>query len=153
MIKKNLVIFDIDHTLAHNDADLVDAPHYDYDHKDFDWDSWQPSDTMPRKDDVVRVLEMYLQDVSVHVALLTSRDDRHRTLTEDWLEKHDINYHSLTMRGVGDTTPDNLLKLNHIIDWELQGYNIIGMYDDHKGVCDTAREYGVTVFQITKGAH
>jgi hypothetical protein len=154
MIKKELVIFDIDHTLAHNDADPADAPHYDYDHEDFDWDQWQPSYTMPRKDDVVKVLEMYLLDVNVHVALLTARDERHRIPTEDWLAKHDINYHSLTMRIVGDNTkPSADLKLQHIIEWELQGYKIIGMYDDHKGVCDAARAYGVTVFQITKGEH
>ena len=55
------------------------------------------------------------------------------------------------MRPLGDRTDDNILKLNQIQTWQDQGYNVIGLFDDRKRICDAAREHGVTVFQMAAG--
>lgn len=39
--------------------------------------------------------ELYEQGVTIH--LITARDEEHRVITEAWLKKHNLPYHSLSM--------------------------------------------------------
>ena len=148
MMKTELVVFDIDGTLANN----AHRVHYLEGVGKKDWDSFfalQGADSP--YENVVDLLNMYLARLEVHVAILTGRGEEWRGVTEEWLLGNDIDYHSLTMRPLGDRTDDNILKLNQIQTWQDQGYNVIGLFDDRKRICDAAREHGVTVFQMAAG--
>lgn len=157
---KQLVIFDIDGTLADNDhrvhhlyPDGGDFPRKTNPGEKPNWAAFfadQHLDT-PREH-VVNVLRMYQCCTKrPKIALLTGRGAEWREVTEQWLAEHHIHYDTLVMRPEGDRTDDNILKMNSIKHWQAEGYEIIGLYDDRKRICDAARAHGITVFQMAEG--
>ena len=145
---KRMVIFDIDGTLADNEH----RTHFLQGEGPKDWEGFfnaQHLDT-PRED-VVHVMDMYQLDPLVHMALLTGRGEEWRQMTEDWLDTWQLTYDSLTMRGLGDRTDDDIIKVEQIKAWQAEGYEIIGLFDDRKRICDAARAHGITVFQMAEG--
>lgn len=147
--KSQMVIFDIDGTLADNDHRV----HYLKSVKK-DWDGFfaaQDKDLV--REDVLTVLNMYLAQSpeTLHVALLTGRGEEWRPVTEKWLEWNEIEYSSLTMRPLGDRTDDDILKLDQIKAWQAEGWHIIGLFDDRMRICEAARNHGITVFQMARG--
>ena len=150
---EDLVLFDIDGTLAdakHRLHFIADENRKPLPKKD--WEGFfnaQHLDT-PRHD-IVRVLNMYRKDPEVTVALLTARGEEWREMTEAWLTKHNIKYDFMVMRPLENRTDDDNLKINQIKDLEAKGYKIIGFYEDRMRICDAARAYGLTVFQVAKG--
>jgi phosphoglycolate phosphatase-like HAD superfamily hydrolase len=145
--KTRKVVFDIDGTLS----DATHRHHF-VQREQKDWANFFANQIHdPVREDVVEVLNMYLQLPEVHIALLTGRGEEWREVTERWLDMHDISYHSLTMRALGDRTDDDIIKLRVIKEWEEEGWDIIGLFDDRKRICDAARAHGITVFQMAEG--
>ena len=149
-MKKDLVIFDIDGTLADNDHRVHHLYKPDGSR---DWDAFfaeQAYDTLRK--DVGHVYDLYAQDPNITIAVLTGRGEEWREVTENWLKMYGLTEHEmLVMRPLNDRTDDHILKLDQIKQWEQDGYNIIGFYDDRKRICDAAREHGITVFQMAEG--
>jgi phosphoglycolate phosphatase-like HAD superfamily hydrolase len=108
---KQLVIFDIDGTLADNEHRVHHL------HKTpKDWDTFfagQDLDTL--NEDVVHVYRMYQRHIPhISMAMLTGRGEEHREVTQGWLAEHRLTYQKLAMRPAGDRTNDDVIKLNVI---------------------------------------
>lgn len=83
------------------------------------------------------------------VFIFSGRDGICRPETEEWLEKYDIEYDGLFMRGIDDNRSDAIIK-RELFDEHIRGkYNVLFIMDDRKRVCDMWRdELGLTVMQL-----
>lgn len=143
------VIFDIDGTLADTEHRVHHLRPEGGGKKN--WDGFfgaMPQD--PLRHDVAEVLHMYAAREDTRIIILTAREEKHKEVTEAWLIKHALYYDMLIMRNNGDRTDDHYLKLDHIKKLN-DVFHIVGFFEDRKRICDAAREYGVTVFQMAAG--
>lgn len=85
----------------------------------------------------------------VKTFLFSGRDSVCRPETEEWLERHDIEYDALYMRDQDDSRNDALIK-KELFDKHIRDkYNVLFVLDDRPRVCDMWRdELGLNVFQI-----
>ena len=83
------------------------------------------------------------------VFIFSGRDSVCRQETEEWLEKNDIEYDELHMRGKDDNRSDEIVKAEMIEDYIKNRYNVLIWFDDRKRVSDMLRDvYGINVAQI-----
>lgn len=81
--------------------------------------------------------------------IFSGRDSVCRPETEDWLERHDIEYDLLEMRAEGDTRSDEIVKAEMIEKHIRDKYNILIWFDDRVGISTMLRDvYGINVAQI-----
>lgn len=83
------------------------------------------------------------------VFIFSGRDAVCRPETEEWLERHDIEYDGLFMRGEGDNRSDEIVK-SELIEKHIKGqYNILVWFDDRVRVANMLRDvYGINVAQF-----
>ena len=82
------------------------------------------------------------------VFIFSGRDGVCRPETEEWLERHDIEYDKLVMRGINDNRSDAIVKAEFIEEHIKGKYNILIWFDDRPRVADMLRDvYGINVFQ------
>lgn len=144
---KNIVIFDIDGTIA----DCEHRRHFVTGEKQ-DWKSFFyniPYDTVIEH--VVTILELFYKE-GYTILLMSGRDETTRTDTEEWLEEHAINYHGLFMRAAGDSRDDTIVK-KELFEQHLAGSkdNILLVVDDRPKVIRMWRELGLKVLDCGDG--
>lgn len=83
------------------------------------------------------------------IFIFSGRDGICRPQTEDWLDRHDIEYDKLVMREVDDNRSDAVVKAE-FIEAHIRGkYNILLWFDDRVRVADMLRDvYGINVAQL-----
>lgn len=83
------------------------------------------------------------------VFLFSGRDGVCRPETEEWLERHDIEYDHLEMRAKDDNRKDTEVK-REMYDKIIEGnYNVLFVVDDRPQVCRMWRdELGLRVLQV-----
>lgn len=83
------------------------------------------------------------------IFILSGREDSCRAHTEDWLERHDVEYDELHMRKTGDDRPDNEIKYEMFMEHIEGKYNCLGVLDDRDRVSTMARDVlGLNVAQF-----
>lgn len=83
------------------------------------------------------------------VFIFSGRDSICRPETEEWLERHDIEYHLLAMRPEGDTRSDEVIKAEMIEEHIRDKYNVLIWFDDRVRISTMLRDvYGINVAQI-----
>ena len=89
------------------------------------------------------------------IFLFSGRDEVCRPETEEWLERHDIEYDELYMRRSdhtderGNQVKDTIVKAEMLEEHVIGKYNVLLVMDDRKVVCDMWRDvYGLNVFQL-----
>ena len=127
------VLIDIDCTLAHMNGKRGA----------FEWDKVGVDDV----DEHVKSIVNNIPDTTI-VIVLSGRDGVCRPETEDWLERHNINYDKLIMRKAGDMRKDTIVKEE--IFWRdiADKYNVQFVIDDRPSVCRMWRDIGLKVFQV-----
>jgi len=135
--KENVILCDIDGTLAHMNGKR--GP--------FDWNK-------VGNDDVDEIVADRLRKhllLGEKVILVTGRDESCREITEEWLKFHNIPYSEMYMRPKDDYRRDNIIK-KEILDNNIRNkYNVLFVYDDRNQVVSMWRENGVKVFQVEEG--
>jgi FMN phosphatase YigB (HAD superfamily) len=82
---------------------------------------------------------------------VTGRDENYRTHTEDWLSKHQINYHHLHMRPVMDYRGDDEIK-KEIYDNDIKDkFDVLFVVDDRLSVVKMWRSIGLVCLQCDWG--
>lgn len=130
------IIVDIDGTLAHmGERSPYDGTRYH-------------EDTLDQF--IHRIVKDYYH-MGTRVLVTSGRDAKHRTETEDWLNKHKIPYDALIMRPEDDTRKDDVVKdelyERHIAD----KYNVLFALDDRDRVVDMWRAKGIKCLQVQPG--
>lgn len=130
------IICDIDGTLAH----MVSRSPYE----------WQKVGTDVVDSAVSHVLDCVGFMGYAKVFLFSGRSDICRPETEEWLERHDIEYEALYMKPHARVMEDDRIckrdfLLNHIVG----KYNVLFVLDDRPKVCRMWRdEFGLRVLQV-----
>lgn len=131
------VICDIDGTLAHMGNKR--SP--------FDWHS-------VGKDDIDVGVAHLLDAIScigyAKVFIFSGRNEVCRPETEEWLERHDIDYDALYMRPESQNElDDRIIKENMLKEHIVGEYNVLFVVDDRPKVCRMWRDkYGLRVLQV-----
>lgn len=131
------VISDIDGTLAHMKGKR----------KPFDWDK-VGLDTVD--EGVAHLLDAVNYMGYAKVFLFSGRSDICRPETEEWLERHDIEYEALYMKPHARVQEDDrICKREFLLEHIVGKYNILWITDDRPKVCRMWRdEFGINVFQL-----
>ena len=145
---KNIVIFDLDGTLA-----LIDKRR-DLATKDgkMNWNVFINPDNIDLDTPNQTVIDManMLSKQGYLIYIFSGRSDKTEDATKDWLDKHNVNYDLLQMRPQGLLyKPDNDLKQ----DWlnVIKKDRVAMVFDDRNQVVDMWRKNGLTTFQVADG--
>lgn len=87
-----------------------------------------------------------LKDVGNEIIILTGRSSVVKPQTLEWLNKYDVHYDEIYMRGRDDYTSDVELKRKWLIRYGKS--RIVCVFDDRQGVVNMWREEGITCFQV-----
>lgn len=129
-----VVIFDIDGTMAHMDG-----------RKPFEWDKVGTD----KVDTIVQDMFYGFQSRGYDNIIVSGRDSCCREQTYDWLLSNNINpWAALLMRAEGDMRKDTIVKEE--IFWRdiAPYYNVQAVVDDRPSVCRMWRELGLKVIQV-----
>ena len=151
---KNIVIFDLDGTLALIDKrrDLATK-----DNGKMDWAKFFNPDNIDLDTPNQPVIDManLLQSQGYLIYIFSGRSDKTEDATIAWLDKHNVSYDLLQMRPQGLLyKPDNDLKQGWLdtITLGKAGKDRVAMvFDDRQQVVDMWRKNGLTCFQVADG--
>ena len=149
-MNKNIVIFDLDGTLADITARKELATKSN---GKLDWDVFHdPSNIgldVPNEP-VVKMAELFAEN-GFNIVIFSGRTNKIERRTRSWLTHNRVPFHKLVMRDeVRHFVPDNTLKkqfLNEHVDIN----DVFLVVDDRQQVVDMWRSLGLTVFQVAKG--
>lgn len=146
-MKHDVVIFDIDGTLANN----AHRQHY-LDSKD--WNGFFEAMDEDEPIDSVCRLAQSMGFAPVKLVFCTGRPEKYRQVTLDWLKKRAEIFllnENLMMRPDGDYRPDHEVKKEMLDKLRAEGYKVWFVVDDRNSVVDMWRKNGVTCLQCAEG--
>lgn len=143
---KNIVVFDLDGTLADGRHRLHLLPNKSNADKDAAWEAFNMAciDDAPIRDNF-KLLD--LLDYHCSIVILSGRGEIARGLTERWLTWYDVPYEKLIMRPIGDCRKDVDFKEAELRKLGLD--NILCCFDDLEHVAKHIRSLGVTCHLVT----
>lgn len=142
---KNIIIFDLDGTLA-----LIDHRRHFVDKSSgvkVDWNAFFEACDKDEPNTPVILANRLV--TGYHIIILSGRSEAVREKTIRWLARHEVYYDELRMRAEGDYQPDETLKEAWLK--QIGPDNIICVYDDRDKVVAMWRKNGVTCFQVAPG--
>lgn len=145
MSDKTIVVWDLDGTLAcgKHRLHLLPTKNLDTTQAWYKFNMACGRDA-PIHDNIELLKALHLEYYTV---ILTGRSDDAMELTEQWLEKNDVPYDLLHMRGKDDHRPDTEFKEEKLREIGLS--NILCCFDDLEHVVKHIRSLGVTCHQVT----
>ena len=150
-MKKRIVIFDLDGTLAVIDKrrELSTKPNGKIDFDKLHDPSLIKHDkpNMP----VVKMAQLFAKD-GFNIVIFSGRSDKTIFTTRSWLSNNRIPFHKLVMRPhkTMNFIPDDILKKD-MLDKHLDIDDVFLVVDDRQKVVDMWRSLGLTVFQVAPG--
>ena len=132
------VLYDVDQTLAKTKG--INKP----------GESWIDAtvNAEPIPEEVERLKRLKAQGHKI--VILTARTIHHQEQTIAWLEKNDIPYDELVMRGSGENASDGVFKASKINELKKK-YSVKGLVDDKQENLDAAKSVGVTPIPALNG--
>ena len=152
-MKKSIVIFDLDGTLAlielRREISIGDDGKRD-------WDVFFDPKMISLDDPNIPVVEMarLFRNNGFFIVILSGRSKATKDATKDWLKKHDVPFDVLKMRPTSKKwhfMKDSDLKKHWLDDLFPDKDNIFAVFDDRNQVVDMWRDNGLTVFQVAEG--
>lgn len=109
------------------------------------WNAGIPSD--PPHSAVVDVVRHLGEKFPI--IIVSGRSEDNRQVTEKWLERHDVRYSAMYMRGADDFRPDHVIKAE--IAEEIEStHDVLCVFDDRPSVVAMWRERGHFVFDCNQ---
>jgi hypothetical protein len=140
-----ILFVDIDHTLtaAHWRNDMIEVAK-----RDRDWDTYHKESINDKPITEMIALVNCLQVSGWYIVGLTTRPEKWRQLTNDWLLRYEVRIDKLLMRPHDDFRPDAQSKLDIVTQFiaHHQVDSII-VIDDNDYVVSSFRAQNVTVLQ------
>jgi phosphoglycolate phosphatase-like HAD superfamily hydrolase len=143
---KDIVIFDIDGTLANGDHRVHHVRK-----KPKNWYAYNKD--MHKDVPHDHVVSMYnsLKQGPYSIYIVSGREDRFRDVTEKWLKDHGVEgYVALYMRKAGDNRSDVIVK-QEILDKYFDKSKVLCVFDDRPRVIAMWKENGLAVFNCGDG--
>tara|TARA_R100000231_G_C5273722_1_gene149446 strand:+ start:240 stop:713 length:474 start_codon:yes stop_codon:yes gene_type:complete len=155
MIKDKWVIFDLDGTLADIEGRRKMAMKSN---GKMDWDIFF-ADRLIETDvpnwPVIQTAQSLFE--KFNIAIFSGRSESTKTVTEEWLKKHNVPFNMLKMRPTKHPfkfMPDNKLKqqwLDDIFPGDSKKLDIVCVFDDRDKVVKMWRDNGLTCMQVAPG--
>ena len=148
-MKKDIVIFDLDGTLAiiNERRQKAMKPNGKLNWKKFS------SDELIKKDlpniPVIKTAKLFHQS-GFKIYVLSGRSDKTKKVTAQWLKKYDVPFDVLKMRKKDDTRPDEVIKKEFIFELSILE-NIFLILDDREKVVKMWRSLELPCFQVNEG--
>lgn len=141
---KDAIICDLDGTLADDSHRAVHLHPAEV----RDWDLYYSLCHLDKPNHaVIAILQRFVH--SHDIFILTGRIQRTQATTVDWLERHDVPYHYLQMRGDHDRTEDTDLKIDWAVKlFDLKPERVLFVLEDRRRVVDAWRKSGYRCFQV-----
>lgn len=142
---KQIVIFDLDGTLADGRHRLHLLPTKDY-HLTESWTEFNLAamDDAPIKDNIQLCNALHRH---YYIIILTGRSDVARDITARWLQLHGVQYSELIMRSQSDNRKDVAIKEEYLRHIGLD--KILCCFDDLPHVAYHMRGLGLTCHLVT----
>ena len=148
-MKKDIVIFDLDGTLAIIDERRQKAMKPN---GKLNWNKFS-SDELIKKDlpniPVIKTAKLFHQS-GFKIYVLSGRSDKTKKVTAQWLKKYDVPFDVLKMRKKDDTRPDEVIKKEFIFELSILE-NIFLILDDREKVVKMWRSLELPCFQVNEG--
>jgi len=154
-MKKDVVIFDLDGTLADIDArrKLSTKPN-----GKMDWDTFFDPDniSLDLPNNPVIKMAQTLDAQGFTIVIFSGRSKATKDATAAWLDKHNVPFNVMKMRPTGHPwafMPDDKLKKHWLDDIfpDDQKDRILCIFDDRDKVVNMWRDNGLTCFQVAPG--
>ncbi len=84
------------------------------------------------------------------IMIWSGRCESVKDKTKKWLSKYGIVYHSLKMRPIGDSTPDDELKERWLDESLAEGKTIDFVFDDSELCCNMWRRRGIFTLYVNQ---
>lgn len=151
MTFKDIVIFDIDGTLANGEhrQHHVRGPKKN-------WMAYMDGLAEDTVHEHVRAAFRCFKNnpgIDYHIYLLSGRDEPYREATEKWLLDNDIfGYHELYMRPANDYRPDDIIK-EELFNKHFGEFKdrVLCVFDDRPRVIRMWRKIGIPIFNCGDG--
>jgi len=141
-------IFDIDGTIANTDHRV-----HHLNERPKNWNDWyaKSQDDIPYWE-IVDLMHL-AYDAGIKIVICTGRDERVRENTEEWLKKHELQYHKLYMRPMDDRRDDTIVKFE-LLDKILEdGFDPVLVFEDRDRVVQMWRDAGLKCLQVKPGEY
>ena len=96
----------------------------------------------------VQLMWKHLESGGYEMLVLTGRKHHHRGVTKRWLEANQFYPDGLWTRDDGDNRPDHVVKAEIFDKHIRENYNVLGVFDDRRSVCDMWYKMGVPLFAV-----
>ena len=147
--EKNIVIFDLDGTLANIDDRREKSMKPN---GKLNWDKFS-SDELIKKDlpniPVIKTAKLFHQS-GFKIYVLSGRSDKTKKVTTQWLNKYNVPFDLLKMRDKNDTRPDEVIKKEFVVELSILE-NIFLILDDREKVVKMWRSLELPCFQVNEG--
>lgn len=141
------VIVDLDDTLAKATSERAkNIPKDKANATSQEWDKFMEGIERDRPVPLLRSLVMNLF-MEYDLILVTSREEKLREITEEWLYNNGIKYDELHMRPNGDKSFPWDLKEELFLDKISQKYEVVMAIDDEDRTCKMFEKHGITTLQ------
>ncbi len=148
-MKKNIVIFDLDGTLAIIEERLKESA---MKNGKINWKRFF-SDELIKKDlpnpPVIKTANLFHQN-GFKIYIFSGRSEKTKEATIQWLKKYDVPYDLLKMRAKNDTRPDEVIKKEFVVELSILK-NIFLILDDREKVVKMWRSLKLPCFQVNEG--
>jgi FMN phosphatase YigB (HAD superfamily) len=144
----NIILFDIDQTLADNDHRL----HY-MQRDEVDWDEFEDQCIYDQPIMETIMMAQAWKALGKQVWCWTGRTDRVRSQTEVWLRNNGVPFDQLLTRSVAEaqSTPAAMTKLRWLTVSPVPRDRVVCAYDDDPGVVKVLREKGkLLVYKVVR---
>lgn len=146
MVIKKAIIIDLDGTLAdceHRVHHLHKTPK--------DWKSFYSGLINDELNSWCHDLMKAMKNTGFELLIVTGREETYRQESISWLEKYNIEYDALYMRGKKDYREDSEIKKEIYLDKIKDKYDVSFVLDDRLSVVKMWRELGLTCLQCDWG--
>jgi len=145
-VEKNIIIFDLDGTLA----DIEHRLHF-INGEEKNWSGFfNACDGDSVIEDTANILDNFLYRSDLVIGIVSGRSDEVEEKTRAWLSAKDIYCDFLVMRKAGDYRPDHVIKKEWLDGFDGKDH-ILAVFEDRKAVVDMWREAGLTCYQVAEG--
>lgn len=142
---KNIVLCDIDNTIADMDHRLHMLDRSSIDWREFEEQAVYDQPIMP-----TIVLLRALKTAGKQIWLWTGRSDHIKAETKVWLHRHQVPYDQLLMKPVASEETTISLKRRWLKESPVSDDRVIFAVDDDPSIVKMLREEGVLVLQVRR---
>ena len=144
---KNIIIFDLDGTLADGEHRLH---HIKNEPKD-----WKTYFSLCRGDDLIphvaALFYLLRKNPAYEIWIVTGRSNVAEAETREWLYDHYLHPDKLIMRQANDHTDDDVLKAMWVVSGTIPKEKVMMVFEDRTRVVKAWRQLGIPCLQVSEG--